>query len=228
MILGFGVKITGVYCSYIITRCVDYRGNLDVEQLRRDGVRYPTRLKQGEAIGHSDLHCIDDMEQTGLIVNLGTRFDPVVKLTEKGWAIASKLQQHKANGGNYGDFEVDGLSMFHFRRLSVLSGIVEDQKIQQLDKLLLSLSHTNNLITAPKVAMALTVSSNAAKDVLSKCREEGLLSVSYGLRCPECGLLIKRLEDVKDIPSEAVVCYSCENEVVLSAEGIEELYSTTA
>lgn len=82
---------------YIETRCVDHGGKLDMRHLRKDGYEYPTRLGNGVNLsGHTDLNCIDDFETAGLIENVGTGINPLIKMTEKGWEYAHRLRRERA------------------------------------------------------------------------------------------------------------------------------------
>ena len=122
--------------AYIETRIVDYKGVLDKNHLRiKEEVDtagrtffgpshewnpdWGTRLK-GFAIdknyqeidsslklpNHDDLDCFDDLESEGLIENFGSGLNPAAKLTKKGIKIVSKLREHKANGGNFSNFNI--------------------------------------------------------------------------------------------------------------------------
>ena len=114
--------------AYIETRTVDYGGILDKSHLRikndmvRNSTPYPintswkpeygTRLKgyfdkkdkKLQLPEHDDLDCFDDLEEAGLIENMGTGFNPAAKLTKFGISVASKLRNHKANGGYFSNF----------------------------------------------------------------------------------------------------------------------------
>ena len=82
---------------YVETRCVDQRGKLCLEHLRKDGYKYSTRLANGvHLVGHTDLNCIDDFETAGLIENRGTGINPLLKMTDKGWEKAHTLRRERA------------------------------------------------------------------------------------------------------------------------------------
>lgn len=116
----------------------------------------------------------------------------------------------------------------YYSRLSMLSNLIENSKIEQLDKFFLELTeNTNKNITVSKVSRAIDLSNEITSKILVRCRDEGLLSISYGIKCPECGMLFKRIEDIKDIPDDSLFCYSCEREVDISAKDIEVLFSLT-
>ena len=53
---------------------------------------------------HDDLDCIEDMEDAGIVENLGTGLHPACKLTKKGKKFASALSTHKQEGSNFADF----------------------------------------------------------------------------------------------------------------------------
>ena len=99
--------------AYIESRCVDNKGILDMRNVRLDGEQYPTRLygwfedknnPSLEISGHNDLDCADDLEDVGLIENIGTGYNRVYKMTAVGSAVSGELRKHKANGGSYATF----------------------------------------------------------------------------------------------------------------------------
>jgi len=121
--------------AYIETRCVDYKGTLDMAHLR---VKNPaiglgsyhapyqrskwksewgTRLAgyfkedgskdEGRQIKrHDDLDCFDDLEDAGYIKNTGTGLNPACNMTKLGSQVASLLRQHKTDGKHYATFTV--------------------------------------------------------------------------------------------------------------------------
>lgn len=109
---------------YIETRAVDFRGIVDLEKMRTDperhpeymtalkvmassGKKYPTRLAGGVDLpNHDDWDCVDDMEAAGFLVSIGTGTRPAYKLTDSGWAVASRLRQRRAAG----NFTYDGFA----------------------------------------------------------------------------------------------------------------------
>ncbi|MBO5524630.1 MAG: hypothetical protein J5986_13325 [Roseburia sp.] len=113
-------------------------------------------------------------------------------------------------------------------RLSVLQELLSEDKIEKLDKYFASLigSACEN-ITVSKVAKAIGVAPNISSKVLTKCMKEGLLRVSYAIRCPECNMLIKRVESLSEIPDEAFECYGCNEEIEVTTKDVEVLYSLT-
>lgn len=111
-------------------------------------------------------------------------------------------------------------------RLLVLQELLSEEKIEKLDKYFAELmgSACDN-ITVSKVARAIGVSSDIASKILTKCLKEGLLSVSYGIRCPECNMLIKRVSSPFEIPEGIFECYGCDEEIEVTPKDIEILYS---
>ena len=119
--------------AYIETRCVDYKGILDVAHLRvRNPAissprmpfgrpewkpEYGTRLsgyfnkedngivnKERQIPDHDDLDCADELEEAGYIENMGTGLNPAYKMTKFGNQVAALLRQHKADGKHYATF----------------------------------------------------------------------------------------------------------------------------
>ena len=108
--------------AYIETRCVDgMRGlgkpkpaHIQTNHNRHpfmgnvhDGSAYGIRLKGGETLpgpDYDEWDCIDDMENNGLINNIGTGINPVYRMTKRGNHIAGHLRAYKTQGGNYATF----------------------------------------------------------------------------------------------------------------------------
>ena len=69
------------------------------------GSTSPTRLK-GDALlhDHDDWDCADDLAQVGLLENVGTSANPLIKLTSLGFDVWRQLAEHKQNGGNFARF----------------------------------------------------------------------------------------------------------------------------
>ncbi len=111
-------------------------------------------------------------------------------------------------------------------RLSVLQELLNEDKIKKLNNYFSGLigSACNN-ITVSKVAKAIEVSPSMASQVLTKCMKEGILNVSYAIRCPECNMLIKRVETPADIPEGIFECYGCNEEIEVTPQDIEVIYS---
>lgn len=66
--------------------------------------KYPTRLREGELPNHDDWDCMDDMVAAGLLENVGTPVNPIVRFTDSGHALAAELRRHKAAGENFANF----------------------------------------------------------------------------------------------------------------------------
>lgn len=103
---------TFAYCE---TLAVDRKGVVDQIRMRLNGDDYPTRLKgffveggkkdESKVVyGHNDYDCIDDLEEAGLIQNIGTGTNPIVRLTDLGRKIAAQLREFKAQGGSFAYF----------------------------------------------------------------------------------------------------------------------------
>ena len=111
-------------------------------------------------------------------------------------------------------------------RLSVLQELLTEDKIIKLNNYFSSLiGSAYNNITVSKVVKALEVSPSVASKVLTKCMKEGILDVSYAIRCPECNMLIKRVRTPADIPEGILECYGCNAEIEVTPQDIEIIYS---
>lgn len=54
---------------------------------------------------HDDIDCMEDLEAAGLIKDHGSGLNPLIRLTKEGSRVAGLLREHKANGGNFAEFE---------------------------------------------------------------------------------------------------------------------------
>lgn len=111
-------------------------------------------------------------------------------------------------------------------RLLALQGLLNDDQIHNLESYFGSLiGGAQRNITVSKVAKALEISPQLASRILTKCNEIGILNVFYTIRCPECGMLIKKVDSVMDIPAEAFECYGCNEEIEIEPKDIELIYA---
>lgn len=108
--------------AYVETVCVDKHGEIDLQRMRCDADRhpqyvylrgfgdelhsekYPTLLRDGELPDHDDWDCLDDLENAGLVENVGFTMRPKYAMTDRGHEIAAALRKHKATGGQYAKF----------------------------------------------------------------------------------------------------------------------------
>lgn len=99
---------------------MDYAGVINLDNFRCNEKRHPglvarhlrwtpsngTRLKFGTLPGHDDHDVASDLEEAGLLKQVGTGsgINPKFKLTAEGWRVVNLLFQHKAAGQNYASF----------------------------------------------------------------------------------------------------------------------------
>lgn len=115
-----------------------------------------------------------------------------------------------------------------FSHLSTLEKILPESKIELLNKYFSGLiGGARTSITASKVAHAIACDTKVASTVLTICKTEGIVTSSYGIRCPKCNLLISKVDSLSDVFENANFCYQCEEEVEITAEDIEVIYSLT-
>lgn len=123
--MGIGVEQFGrdhwSTLGYIETRITDYGGRLLNGHMRCDPSRhpmfahlkwaknpstFPTRLKNGvDAPNHDDWDCADDLEEAGILENVGTGVNRVYLLTPRGRPIADGLREHKRKNLSFATFD---------------------------------------------------------------------------------------------------------------------------
>ena len=111
-------------------------------------------------------------------------------------------------------------------RLLMLKDLLDQEQIEKLEKYFSGLiGGAAKSITVSKVATALNISSGLASKILTKCKEKGVLSVCYCIRCPMCNTLIKKVNSLAEIPEGTFICYSCDEEIEIEPGDIEIIYS---
>ena len=84
--------------------------------------------------------------------------------------------------------------------------------------------NSNTKITASKFAMDVKVDITTAKEILKKLIDLDVFSFEFGIRCPECGLLVDTVDNIYDIEKE-ITCYNCDVSSEISTNNVEVIYS---
>lgn len=95
-------------------------------------------------------------------------------------------------------------------------------------------NNESNKITKKKLCRALDLDLVEVELILNELLLMNFLRVQYSIKCDNCGLLVKVVDSnsLKEGSSD-YICYSCENEIVISNdrleedENIEEIYNRT-
>jgi hypothetical protein len=110
--------------------------------------------------------------------------------------------------------------------LSMLQEILTEEKIKQLEKFFAAqIGSAADNITVTKVKKALDIPASVASKVLTKCKEAGVVTASYAIRCPECNMLIKKVDSLAELPTGRFVCYGCDEEIEITPADIEIIYA---
>ena len=110
--------------------------------------------------------------------------------------------------------------------LSMLQEIIDEDKIKQLEKFFVTqIGSAADNITVSKVKKALDVPASVASRILTKCKEEGIVTTSYAVRCPICNMLIKKVDSVAELPKGKFECYGCDEEIEITPADIEIIYA---
>jgi hypothetical protein len=74
--------------------------------------RYPTVLRGGVQVdGHDDYDCAEDLEEAGLIVDVGTGLHPCWLLTERGWRVWEEIQRAEVARVRWSQFQPSEAAM---------------------------------------------------------------------------------------------------------------------
>lgn len=110
--------------------------------------------------------------------------------------------------------------------LSILQNIISEDKIKKLSEYFASLiGSASENITVSKIAQAIDITTIDASIVLTKCKEKGILRSSYAVRCPECNMLIKKVDSLSELPQGVFECYGCNEEIEITPMDIEIIYA---
>lgn len=112
-----------------------------------------------------------------------------------------------------------------YNSLLILKDFVDENIVLKLKKYFISLTPNNrDIITVTKVANALEVSNEMAVQLILKCENAGILKRHFGIRCPNCGMLIKEMQSPSIKNININVCYSCDEEINISENDIVVLF----
>ncbi|MBQ8803465.1 MAG: hypothetical protein IJZ53_07530 [Tyzzerella sp.] len=109
--------------------------------------------------------------------------------------------------------------------LSMLNDIIDENKINKLREYFISLTpNSRGLITVSKIASFLQISNETAVQVILKCEEAGILRRHFGIRCPNCGMLIKEISTPSVDEIYINECYCCDGEINISENDVVILF----
>ncbi|MGE9941082.1 hypothetical protein ACQRBH_05865 [Bariatricus sp. SGI.161] len=113
----------------------------------------------------------------------------------------------------------------YYSCLSILDEIIDNNTIRKLTEYFISLTpNSRDLITVSKIANALKINDEVAVQIILKCEEEGILQRHFGIRCPNCGMLIKEMP-TPDLDRISISeCYCCDQEISISENDIVILF----
>lgn len=83
----------------------------------------------------------------------------------------------------------------------------------------------NGYVTVSKAAEFTGMQEKIVIDTFSKLYLCGYLDIMYAVKCPECGMLIKKIDNVEYFNYEGLnYCYACEEPIELSNDDIVALF----
>ncbi len=112
-----------------------------------------------------------------------------------------------------------------YSHLSMLDSILEEttkNKVIQYFSQLTGGALDN--ITVSKLSKATSMDVKLTRSVLRSCVDSGFLKEKYAVRCPSCGMIIKKIDSLTEVPTEIITCYACDEEVKISLEDVEVIY----
>lgn len=111
-----------------------------------------------------------------------------------------------------------------YSHLSMLQTILSQEQIDGLGKYFSNLiGGAKENILASAIMENLGFSLDVTQRVLKECTDNKILKRVYGIRCPKCGMLIKKVETIDEIP-ESEDCYICDESFDSTLENVEVIY----
>ncbi len=108
-------------------------------------------------------------------------------------------------------------------QLSGLNNLLSNKQIEQLNQLLSSCT-PNTKLNSIKISNVIDGDYTIVKKVIKHLIENDIVSFSYSVRCPICGLLISHIDNVVDI-EDTIYCDYCEDEVEITSDDVEIVYT---
>lgn len=111
---------------------------------------------------------------------------------------------------------------------SNLKNVLPEEKIKLLDEYFNSLQpNTEHYITPSVIRSTIQMNYETTVEVLLRLEDSGCLKRRYGIRCPECGLLIQTGDTIEDLDCDETECYGCGNNIELSEDNIVIFFKLT-
>lgn len=80
-------------------------------------------------------------------------------------------------------------------------------------------------ITLSSASSRMNITPDKARDLLIRCNKLGILLINYGIRCPSCNALVKRIKSIDELPEDQLYCYSCDEVFNIDMYEAEVLFS---
>lgn len=115
-------------------------------------------------------------------------------------------------------------------RLSTLKNDLSDEQICKLKNYFLSLTpNTKDYITPSKIMNAIESDYKTSVIILLKLEEMNFLERYYGVRCPECSMLLRTGNTIEELGvADINDCYSCEEDIELTSDDVVILFKLKA
>lgn len=108
-------------------------------------------------------------------------------------------------------------------QLLTIRPLVNKEQYSNIEKYFESLSPSSKL-TASNFATINHIDFQLSQKILQELVKADLLKYSFGIRCPECGLLLSSVESLPAI-SKKQYCYNCDETYEISPEDVEVIYT---
>lgn len=97
--------------------------------------------------------------------------------------------------------------------------------VEKLDNFLRNV-HVNEYITISRCKKETGISEKDLADIFTKLYREDYLDISYAIKCPECGHLIKQISE-SELHEDVCLnyCYSCDKDISITDKDIVILFS---
>lgn len=117
--------------------------------------------------------------------------------------------------------------MRHYLPSSILKTELNDEQIDKINEYFGNLTVTEaEMITLSKTHAATKISYEKIAKIFLKCVNDGIFSLRYAIKCPECGRLIKEFSE-HDVEKayKLKTCYICNSDITVKDTDIIAIFS---
>ncbi len=108
-------------------------------------------------------------------------------------------------------------------QLLELNNILNEEQVSVVQQYVNGFT-TNTKISLSKFSFDTNIDMSLCRKVIKLLQDRDILKANFGVRCPECNILLNYVDDLSDI-DVFVNCYNCGADVEITQEDVEVIYT---